>query len=126
MATYSDLPLELTTHPTSGDLVLKENELAVRQSIRNLVNLAFGDKPFHPELTLNLQGLLFENLTPFLVSSSRRNMMIMLDVLEPRAEIVDVQFGEYYDEGAITITVLFRVKNTSKVNSIDFYFDRIR
>jgi phage baseplate assembly protein W len=126
MAQYSDIPDEFLVHPTTKDLVLKKNETSVRQSIRNLVNLAFSDKPFHPEKVLNLRGILFEPLDPILVSSVRRNLSTMLEQLEPRVSIVDVMFGEFEDSGAIVVTVIFRLLNSSDTTKIDLYFDRIR
>ena len=126
MAIFTDLPNELIAHPLTKDLVLKKDEAAVRQSIRNLINLEMGEKPFHPEIVVGIRSLLFENLTPMLVSMVRRNLFTVIETFEPRARVVDVIIGEYADEGAITITIVFRLINSRESQTIDFYFDRIR
>lgn len=126
MSIFTDLPNELIVHPLTKDLVLKKDESAVRQSIRNLINLEIGEKPFHPEIGIGIRALLFENLTPMLVSMVRRNLFTVIEVFEPRARVVDVIIGEYADEGAITITIIFRLVNSQESQTIDFYFDRIR
>jgi len=126
MAIFTDLPNELITHPLSNDLVLKKDEAAVRQSIRNLINLEIGEKPFHPEIGIGVRALLFENLMPMLVSMVRRNLFTVIEVFEPRARVIDVIINEYADEGALAMTIIFRLINAQENQTIDFYFDRIR
>lgn len=126
MTIWSDLPNEFLTNQITNDLSLKEDDLAVRQSVRNLMNLAFSEKPFHPEIGLNLKGMLFENLTPFLVAQTRRNLMEMLPIHEPRIRVVDVLFGEFSDDGSLVITLIYRIVNQQENKKIDFFFDRIR
>lgn len=126
MAQYTDIPNELLIHPTTNDLVLKTDESAVRQSIKNLINLSVGEKPFHPEIGISIRDLLFENLTPMTVSMVRRNMFTMIETFEPRARVVDVVIGEYPDEGAINLTIIFRLVNSQENTKLDFYFDRVR
>ena len=126
MSVYSDIPNEFLVHPTSKELVLKNDELAVRQSLRNIINLEMSDKPFHPESVMNLRRILFENITPFLVATLRRNTINILNSLEPRAEIVDVDVGNIDDSGVVIVSIYYRVLNNQSVQTLSLYFDRVR
>ena len=61
---YSDLDLDLTPHPISGDISVKYDIEAVKRSVRNLVFMGIHEKPFHPEIRSEIRKLLFENFTP--------------------------------------------------------------
>ena len=126
MTTFSDIPNEFLVHPTSKDLVLKADEYSVRQSVKNLVNLGIGSKPFHPEIAIGLDRILFEQITPILVSSLRRNLPELLERYEPRIQVLTIQVGELEDSGAVVLTLVYRIVNSQKTQTIDFYFDRIR
>ncbi len=126
MKYYSDLPMDMLVHPTTKDLVLKEDELAVRQSIRNLININLGDKPFHSEIGMNLKALLFENFSPVLLAGVKRNLTEVLQVWEPRAEILGIDFNPMQDEGALMMTLYFKLRNANNQIKLDLYLERVR
>lgn len=126
MKFYSDLPMDMLVHPTTKDLVLKEDELAVRQSIRNLININLGDKPFHSEIGMNLRALLFENFSPVLLAGVKRNLSEVLAVWEPRVEILGIEFNPMQDEGSLYMTLLFKLKNGTNQIKLDMYLERVR
>ena len=123
---FSDIPNEFLVHPTKKDLVSKTDDLAVRQSIRNLVNLGIGGKPFHPEIAVGLDRILFEQVSPILIATVRRNLTSIIERFEPRAKVLNLEFAEEENGGALVITLIYQVVNTQKAQTIDFYFDRIR
>lgn len=126
MKFYSDIPMDMLVHPTTKDLVLKEDELAVRQAIRNLININLGDKPFHSEIGMNLRALLFENFSPVLLAGVKRNLSEILAVWEPRAEILGIEFNPMQDEGALYMTLFFKLKNGTNQIKLDMYLERVR
>jgi phage baseplate assembly protein W len=61
---YSDLDLTFNRQPGKGDLALRYDEQAVISSVRNLLLTNFYERPFQPEIGSNINGLLFENISP--------------------------------------------------------------
>ena len=57
---YTDLDINLTAHPQSGDLVLKQDKEAIKRSLRNILLTNHYERPFKPSFGANLIGELFE------------------------------------------------------------------
>ena len=57
---YTDLDINLTAHPQSGDLTLKQDKEAVKRSLRNILLTNHYERPFKPSFGTNLIGQLFE------------------------------------------------------------------
>lgn len=126
MTRFSDIPSNFGINPYTNDLILATEESAIRQSYRNLIMLSVSEKPFHPEVPLNLKGILFENPEPIFLSTARRNIFTGLNQYEPRAEVVDVIFAIPEDSNGINMTIYYRILNSQEVASIDFFFERLR
>ena len=60
---YTDLDL-FFGRKTNSDVNKVTDIQAVKRSIRNLVLLNAYEKPFHPEISGGVRGMLFENMTP--------------------------------------------------------------
>ena len=84
---YTDIDLNITPHPSSGDLVLKYDKEAIKRSIRNIMLTNNYERPFKPSFGANLRGLLFEladDLTKFEI---RRQIEDAIMSFEPRVRI---------------------------------------
>ena len=87
---YTDIDLNITPHPSSGDLVLKQDIDAVKRSIRNIMLTNNYERPFKPNFGANLRGLLFEladDLTKFEI---RSQIIEAITQLEPRVSIEEI------------------------------------
>ena len=60
---YKDLNLDFQQNTATKDIQKITDVESVKRSVRNLINLNYYEKPFHPEIGSNLRGLLFENIT---------------------------------------------------------------
>ena len=61
---YKDLNLDFQQNTATKDIQKMLDVESVKRSVRNLINLNYYEKPFHPEIGSNLRGLLFDNITP--------------------------------------------------------------
>ena len=61
---YSDLDLFFSKKISDNDISKITDVQAVKRSIRNLVLLNTYEKPFHPEISSGVRGMLFELMTP--------------------------------------------------------------
>ena len=59
--TYRDLDLNFTAHPVTKDIVMRYDDAAVKESIKNLVLTMNYERPFHSEIGTPVNSLLFEN-----------------------------------------------------------------
>jgi phage baseplate assembly protein W len=123
---YSDLDLDFIAHPTTGDVVKKYGEDAIKRSIRNLIMTNFYDKPFRPGVGSNVTKLLFENSTPIVKNLISSAITEMVNNYEPRIRIrkIDVNFSEA--DNAYNITIFFTIVNTSQPVTINLFLERIR
>ena len=62
---YSDIPLNLTSHPITGNIKMLSNADAVKQSVKNLVSGRLGERPFQPNIGSQVYNVLFDNLCKY-------------------------------------------------------------
>ena len=63
---YVDLDLFFGKKTSNRDISDVTDVQAVKRSIRNLVLLNTYEKPFHPEISSGVRGMLFELMTPII------------------------------------------------------------
>ena len=100
-----DLDLNFTKHPVTGDVAKKTGIEAIKRSVRNLILLNDGDKPFHPEISTNTTDQLFENFTIFTGSDIEEKIKKVVERYEPRVFVEEVKSESSYDENEINILV---------------------
>jgi hypothetical protein len=61
---YKDLNLFFTPNPVTKDVSKVTDVQAIKRSVRNLVLLNPGEKPFHPEIGTGIRASLFEGFGP--------------------------------------------------------------
>jgi len=123
---FSDLGLSFTQHPSTGDVVLKYDEEAIKQSVRNLISTQHYERPFHPEIGCQIYSLLFENFSPITVSVMRRTIFDVLAKFEPRVIVLEVNIDEQVDENGIEVEVVFRTVNNERPITVKTALTRIR
>lgn len=87
---YTDIDLNITPHPSSGDLVLKQDKEAVKRSVRNIMLTNNYERPFKPNFGANLRGLLFELADDMTKFEIRKQIVEALEMLEPRVTIDEI------------------------------------
>lgn len=56
-----DIDLNFIKNPLTGDINVKRNDDAVKQSLRTLMLMSLYEKPFNNELGADLRGFMFQN-----------------------------------------------------------------
>lgn len=67
---FKDLSINLLLNPFTKDVSAVQNDNAIKQSIKNLVLTAPGEKPFQPNIGSRVRQLLFEPLDAFTADRS--------------------------------------------------------
>lgn len=124
--TFSDLDLNFTPHPVTGDLVQRFDEQAIKQAVKNLLQIRHYEKPFHSEIGSPLRELLFENITPLTEAMAKRTIIDVISNFEPRVNLIDVTVIASDENNSLYISVVFKIVNTERPITLDFILERTR
>ena len=124
---YTDLDLFFGKKPSDNDIRKVTDILAVKRSIRNLVQLNTYEKPFHPEIAGGVREMLFENMSPVVSAMIARKIEDVIENFEPRARLVSVRSIPDLDRNAYEVIVEFYVVNTpTELVDISLMLERLR
>ena len=116
---FKDIDLNFTRHPVSNDIGTLEDAIAIKRSVRNLIQTNYYERPFHPELGCGVRQLLFENYTPMTSIFLKRKIEEVLQNYEPRISLTSIVIN---DDNLITNKLVGDdVDNNRLVVEIDFY-----
>ena len=123
---FSDLDLNFTAHPVTGDVSRRFDENAIKSSLRNLILTNNYERPFHSEIGTSIRGMLFEPFSPMLATNIERAVFDTVTAFEPRVNLDNVEVTASPDENSITISLTYRVLNTLRPVTIDISLERTR
>ena len=123
---FSDIDLGFTPHPVTGDLLVKTDENAVKNSIRNLVLTRHWERPFRSAIGSNVNSLLFELDGPALGALIQKEIENVIVNFETRVDLISVVADVNSDRNAVKIRITFKIKNTEKPVLLDLILKRTR
>jgi phage baseplate assembly protein W len=123
---YKDLDLLFNVHPIKKDINKHTAEMAVINSVKNLILTNHYERPFQPELGSNVSKLLFENLDFVTASSLEREISQTISNFEPRANVYRITAIPDYDNNCFSIDMEFTIINRTEPITITFFLDRVR
>jgi phage baseplate assembly protein W len=102
---FRDLDLDFERHPVSGDVTMKNNEQAIKRSLRNL---------------------LFENFTPVVKVKLERNIRTLIENYEPRVVLDDVTVFFVERENRLEVSIRFEIVGQPGTADLTFPLERLR
>jgi|TARA_R110000796_G_scaffold133535_1_gene249135 phage baseplate assembly protein W len=124
---YTDLDLFFGKRTSDRDISKITDIQAVKRSIRNLVLLNQYEKPFHPEISSGIRGMLFELMTPISAVMIARMVEDVINNFEPRAVLQAVTALPDYDRNAYEMRINFYVVNTpTELVDMSVLLERLR
>mgnify|MGYP003678876213 FL=1 len=124
---YSDLDLFFGKKSSDSDISKVTDIQAVKRSIRNLVLLNAYEKPFHPEISSGVRGLLFELMTPITATIIAKKVEEVINNFEPRARLVAVRATPDLDQNSYELSVEFYVVNApTELVDLTVMLERLR
>ena len=123
---FTDLDLNFTPHPVTGDVGFKVDENAIKQAVKNLVLTQNFERPFHSEIGSSLRSLLFEPATPMTKEILRKTISDTITNFEPRVELIGVDINYTLDDTAVDVRVRFKVINTFTPIDVNLTLERTR
>jgi phage baseplate assembly protein W len=128
--TYRDFDLQFRSHPATGKLLIKKDDDAVKQALKNLILTNHYERPFLPEYGGNIRSRLFDNFDTITAGDFENQIVNAIKNYEPRASLEGenqpVTVIENFDRNELTVTIRFR--NTSTLNdlTLDVNLNRVR
>lgn len=123
---YKDLDLNFNIHPVKKDINKHTDELAVINSIKNLLLTNHYERLFQPFLGSNINKLLFENMDIITTSVLQKEIEQTINNFEPRAKIKEIQVKPEYDNNKFSVKLTFYILNRSEPITIQFFLYRER
>ena len=123
---WMDLDLNFAIHPVRKDINKHRGELAVINSIKNLISTNHYEVPFQPELGCNVRKLLFEPLDMVTSTLIEREIIETINNFEPRASVSKVVVKPDFDNNGFKVELLFQIINRTDPVAIKFFLERVR
>lgn len=124
--TFSDLDFNFLAHPATGDVTVRYDENAIKQSIRNLILTRNFERPFRSDIGCQVKALLFEPITPILSAMIERTISDTITNFEPRVNLLGVSVRFSPENNDAYITIAFKIKNTQTPLSVNLILERTR
>lgn len=122
---YVDFAKSLKVHPLTNDIILNKNEMAVRDSIINIIFTKSGER-FYSDLGVGIEYWLFEPMGVDTTLGLKDVISTNLSQREPRITQLKVNVIPDYDGNAYNIDLVFSLINSLKFYSVKFYLKRQR
>lgn len=121
------LDLDLTFGQTATKDVAKRVDVnAVKQSLRNLLFIRKGEKPFRPEIGSDLHKVLFEPMDFLTVDLMRDIIKEVIKKYEPRVTLQDVEINPQYDSNSYDVILYFYVVGILEPVTFNLTLQRLR
>jgi phage baseplate assembly protein W len=124
---FGDLDPNFKRNPFTGDIYLKKDIEAVKNSIINIVLTGNFERPFQPRFGANIRQFLFESLDDNTLDTIHSVIANIIDIYEPRAQVLGVFVNEDdIDNNRLTITIRFTMVSTGQVADVSTALERVR
>ena len=120
---FTDIDINMTLHPNSGDVVLKHDIQSVTRSLKNLIQTNHYERPFKPSLGLNLRSKLFE-LDMAHTKVLENEIIDLIGTYEPRASVTSVMAQSRGH--SLNVLLVYALGNNPSPYELDLTLERIR
>ena len=97
---------------------------AIKQSIRNLILTAFGERPYQPDIGSRVKGLLFEPFDVFSAEDLRDEISNTIQRLEPRVEVENIDVNLSDDDYSIDVAIEYAIVGQPQTQTVEFLLER--
>jgi phage baseplate assembly protein W len=123
---FKDLDLNFNIHPVKKDINRHYDEMAIINSVKNLVLTNHYERLFQPDLGSNVRRFLFENIDIITATAIEREITLVVQNYEPRVRLARTTVVPDFDNNGFSVTMEFFIINKTESVSINFLLERIR
>lgn len=125
-AVYSDLNLDFTANPFTGDIIKATNAEAIKKAFRNLILTNFYEVPFNPSLGSNIRASLFENFNPLTIEFMKTKIREMTEQYEPRVKILNIDVNMQQDQNGLEVNISYTIVQMNRNDALTVFLGRTR
>jgi phage baseplate assembly protein W len=124
---YSDFDFVFQKHPITGDVPIKRDVEAVKQSVRNILLTRRGEKFFDPDFGGSLTEFLFENFDPVVEAEIEQRIRGTLANYEPRVKVLGLEIEDLSHRNALSLNLEVQILSPeNNIVNIEFIIERLR
>ena len=123
---FRDIDLDFTRNVVTNDVNVVEDVIAVKRSVKNLIQTNFYERPFNPELGCGVRELLFENFTPMTKIFLQKKIEEVLINFEPRVNLTSVNVDDDQDGNRLVVDINFYVVGIPGPQTVQTFLQRLR
>ena len=123
---FRDIDLDFNRNAVTNDVAVVEDVVAVKRSVKNLIQTNFYERPFHPELGCGIRELLFENFTPMTKIFLQRKIEEVLINYEPRINLQNVAVDDDQDNNRLVVDIYFYIVGVPGPQTVSTFLQRVR
>jgi len=124
---FKDISLSFKKHPVTDDILVLNNEDAIKRSVQNLVRIQTGEVFFNRLLGSRISGSLFELASDDYIDPIQKEIETSIKNFEPRVILTDVKFLSTPDENSIDVTIFYDIVGlNSPTQSVNFILEPTR
>ena len=123
---FSDIDIDFTRNVVTSDVLRVEDVIAVKRSVKNLVQTGYYERPFQPELGCGIRELLFENFTPMTKVFLQNKITEVLENYEPRINLQSVKVDDDQDRNRLVVDIYFYVVGVPEPQTVQTFLQRLR
>jgi len=123
---FRDIDLDFSRNVVTNDVTVVEDVIAVKRSVRNLVQTNYYERPFQPELGCGIRELLFEPFTPMTKVFLQRKIEEVLINHEPRIQLQNVAVDDDQDRNRLVVDIYFYIVGVPGPQTVSTFLQRVR
>ena len=123
---FRDIDLDFGRNAVTNDVNIVEDVIAIKRSVKNLIQTNFYERPFNPELGCGIRELLFENFTPMTGIFLKRKIEEVLINYEPRIQLQNVAVDDDPDKNRLVVDIYFYVIGVPGPQVVTTFSQRLR
>jgi hypothetical protein len=123
---YSDLDLDFTMNPSTGDVNILYGNQDIKRSVRNLILTNYYERKFQSTLGSDVSSLLFELDTPLTTVYLKYAISAVINNFESRVSLQDVTVVNNSDQNGFTVTIQYIILNRNLPVTSTLFLERIR
>ena len=123
---FRDIDLDFNRNTVTNDVNVVEDVIAVKRSVKNLVQTNFYERPFRPELGCGIRELLFEPFTPMTKIFLERKIEEVIINYEPRVQLQNIAVDDDQDRNRLVVDIYFYVVGVPGPQIVQTFLQRVR
>ena len=123
---FSDLDIDFTATPVTGDVVKVKDANSVKRGIKNILLTENTERLFQPQIGSGLKNLLFEQMTDITTQLLEDEVRSAIDAWEERATVLSLVVTAEEELNRYRVAVTFRTNNILEEQNLEVYLQRER